>query len=115
VNTDNGKASGNIDIGTYIPASAAISGDLAFFGNYDGVFYCMDLKQKKVKWKTEGGGPFLASPAILGNRVITGSQNKTVYCYDTRNGKLIWKFKALNKVDASPVITGNLVIIAYCD
>jgi len=60
VNTDNGKASGNIDIGTYIPASAAISGDLAFFGNYDGVFYCMDMKLKKVKWKTEGGGPFLA-------------------------------------------------------
>jgi outer membrane protein assembly factor BamB len=87
VNVATGKSE-KMDIGTYIASSATIDGNLCFFGNYDGEFYCVDFKQKKIVWKHTGAGAFLASPSIKGDKVIIASQDKNVYCFNKTDGKI---------------------------
>ena len=65
-----GKQKDTINIGVYIAASPALSGDLAYFGDYDGTIYCLNIISKKIIWKIPAGeesGAILAIPAIGNN------------------------------------------------
>ena len=46
-----GRQTDTIDIGVYIAASPALSSGLAYFGDYNGTKYCVDLNKGKIAWK----------------------------------------------------------------
>ena len=48
-----------MEIGSYIASSVAIDGNQAFFGNYDGEFFCVDYVSKKIVWTFKGQALFL--------------------------------------------------------
>jgi outer membrane protein assembly factor BamB len=114
INVEDGEEKDKIDVGTYIASSAAINGEFAFYGNYDGGFYCTNLLSKVTIWEYEAG-PFLGSPAVAKGKVIIGSQDKNVYCFEQNTGKILWKFKSLRKIDGSPVIADDKVIVGSGD
>ena len=84
-----GKAKYTINSGTYIASSSSLSGNQAYFGDYDGIFYCVDYLTKKVIWSQAAGGSFIASPAVSGNRIVIGSENRTLYCFNKDDGKIL--------------------------
>jgi outer membrane protein assembly factor BamB len=40
-------------IGVYIAASPAVVNDKVYVGDYDGVFYCLDILQGGLLWQNE--------------------------------------------------------------
>lgn len=113
----NGKGVAKIEIGTYVAESSAISGNLAFVGDYDGGFTCVDLNSNKVKWKFNNPRPipFLSSPAVSAERVVIGSHDRKLYCFDKNNGKILWTYQTYGKIDSSPLILNDRVIICSND
>ena len=96
-----GKQKDTINIGVYIASSPALSGDLAYFGDYDGTKYCLNIKTKKIIWKIPGSeesGSILAIPAIGNNSIVIGSEDKYLYCYNSSDGKLIWKYRTNGRI-----------------
>lgn len=117
VNPSNGKSSGIVETDTYIPESIALQSNCAYGGNYNGLFFCIDLLQKKMVWKfnTPSKLPFMSSPAVAGGKVVIGNHDKKVYCFDAKTGSVLWTFQTQGKIESSPVIARQKVIICSTD
>jgi outer membrane protein assembly factor BamB len=117
IDAKNGKNIAKVEIGTYVAESAAIAENLAFVGDYDGGFTCVDLTKNKRKWKFTNpkATPFLSSPAVNASRVFIGSHDKKVYCFDKHNGKVLWTYQAYGKIESSPVLLKDKLIICSND
>ncbi|MBC34511.1 MAG: hypothetical protein CL663_00495 [Bacteroidetes bacterium] len=114
ININDGVEKDKIDAGTYVASSAAIVDNKAFYGNYDGDFYCADMITKENVWHFTAG-PFTGSPSIANGKVVIGSQDKHVYCFDQKTGKVLWKYMTQRKIEGSPVIAKDKVIIGSGD
>jgi len=118
VSVADGKSLAKIDAGSYIAASAALDGHLAFVGNYGGKLLCVDLVSQKTVWSygnKETETPFFASPAIGVDRIIAGCRDNSVHCVSRKDGQRIWVFKTRGDVDSSPVICGDKVVACSVD
>ncbi len=117
VDAQTGKVKRQVEMETYIAKAASLSGRTAYFGDYDGTFFAVDIDKGNVVWKYTQtmGNPFLSSPAISGDKVVIGSHNRRVYCFDRMTGNLNWSFQTRGKIDSSPVIAGNTVIVCSHD
>lgn len=117
IDASNGSGIAKVEIGTYVAESGAISGNLAFVGDYDGGFTCVDLLKNKVKWKFTNpkGAPFLSSPAVNAHSVFIGSHDKRVYCFDKQTGKVRWTYKTFGKIESSPVLLRDKLIVCSND
>jgi len=105
-----------IEIGTYIASSAAIENDYAYFGNYDGVFFKVDLKAGKIVWQNiQTAASYVASPAVQSPYVVIGSQSKEVFCIHTETGVLARTYKTLRKIESSAIIGHDKVLVASTD
>ena len=81
-----GKQKDTVNIGVYIASSPALSHDFAYFGDYDGTKYCVNISTKKIVWKIPGSeesGSIMGIPAISKNYVVIGSEDKYLYCYNS--------------------------------
>ena len=110
-----GQARASLEISSYVASSAAISGDMAYVGDYDGYFLAVDLKRKKVNWvfeNKEANLPFIGSPSVEGKQVFIGNRDKMLYCLNKDDGKLVWKYNTGGRVDASPVVVDKRVLVA---
>ena len=117
LDTTTGKNTAKVGIGTYVAESTAISSNLAFVGDYDGGFTCVDLLTNKVKWKFNNprAVPFLSSPAVSGNRVIIGSTDKKLYCFHKETGEILWSYQTFGRIESSAVIVRNRAVICSND
>ncbi|MCE3283579.1 MAG: metallophosphoesterase [Chitinophagaceae bacterium] len=88
--------------------------DLVVFGNQDGRFEALSVKNGKRKWTFMTGAAIYSSPAVTSNRIVFASADSNVYCLDTK-GKLVWRFKANAAVLGSPYINGDTVFIGSSD
>ena len=107
-----------IDIGVYIASSPALSSGLAYFGDYNGTKYCLNLNSGKIVWKIpskEESGAILGIPAIGSSAVVIGSEDKFIYCFDPKDGKLKWKYRTNGRVISSAVITDTKVLATGMD
>jgi len=110
-----GKPDKKIDVATYVAGSVAVENDKAWLGDYDGLFFQVDVKAGNMVWKWQHETTklqFIASPALSGNSVLTANHNKFLYCFDKNTGKKLWEFNTGRQVEASPVIAGNKVLVA---
>jgi outer membrane protein assembly factor BamB len=113
-----GTKIGEVWAGSYIPGSAALVGDKAYLGHYDGKLVCIDMKEKKIDWEyydKENPDAFFSSPAVGKDLVLIGSRNDYLHCVDQKTGKKIWVFKTRDDIDSSPVIAGERVVVGSLD
>jgi len=116
VSLSDGSEVAAIEAGSYIAASAGIFGTQAYIGSYEGVFLCVDITTKEIRWKYEDSdAPFFSSPAVDKDFVVFGSRDKKLRCLRRANGEEIWVFKTGGDVDSSPVICGDKVIFGSED
>jgi outer membrane protein assembly factor BamB len=91
---------------------------MAYFGDYDGTKYCVNIKTRKIIWKISGSdeaGSVLAIPAIGNNSVVIGSEDKYLYCYNSSDGKLLWKYRTNSRIDGSAVLNSTKVLFTGMD
>ena len=88
---------------------------LVMFGNQNGSFEAIGLKDGKRKWKYQTNGPIFSSPAASVDKVVFGSADGNIYCLHTKSGKLAWKLQTSASVLGSPVIKGDSVFIGGSD
>jgi eukaryotic-like serine/threonine-protein kinase len=118
VDTADGSRIGGVDVGSYIPGSAAVVDGHAYVGHYNGGLVCIDLADRKIVWKypdADQGEAFFSSPAVGDERVVVGSRDEQLHCIDRQTGEKIWTFRARDKVDSSPVIAGESVFFGSDD
>jgi len=102
----------------YIAASPAIYEQKAYFGDYDGNFYCLDLINRKISWKIppgENSGAILGIPAAGRNYVVIGNEDKYLYCYNAATGNPIWKFRSNGRITGSAVVSPAKVLFGSMD
>lgn len=112
-----GKKTGEILAGSYIPGSAALVDGKAYLGHYGNKLICIDIANQKIDWeyKNEFAAPFFSSPAVGKNQVVIGSRDEYLHCVDRKTGKKIWTFKTRDEIDSSPVIVDEKVVIGSTD
>jgi outer membrane protein assembly factor BamB len=113
-----GRQKDSVEVGVYIAASPALSEEKAFFGDYEGTLYCLDLQSRKILWKaaaTGESGSILAVPAVGNGMVIVGNEDKYIYCYNVSDGKLKWKFRTNGPITGSAIITSDKVLFSSTD
>jgi outer membrane protein assembly factor BamB len=116
VSLKDGKKITSIDTGSYIAASAALVGKLAFVGHYGNEFVCADTSAGKIVWTyKDKDEPFFASAAVTDDRVVVGSRDKRVHCLRRDTGKPVWTFRTRGNVDSSPVVVGGKVVVGSDD
>ena len=113
--TASGKDAGDVATSAYVAVTPAFDGNLAFAGNYDGEFACVDVVARKVLWKAKVDGPFNSSPAVGADRVLAGCQDGKLYCFDRSTGKRLWTFAARDEINSSPVICGRRAVVGSND
>ncbi len=96
-------------------STPAVAGDLAIFGNQQGIVDALSLKTGKRKWSFTTGASVFSSPAVAGDRVIFGSADGNIYCLSASKGKLQWKYNTQAAVLGSPLIEGKVVYIGSSD
>ena len=87
-----------------------------YFGNTQGVFYCVDKANGEMVWKyeiqenTKLKG-IRSSPACEGKTVIFGAEDGNVYALDALTGKQRWRFQTSASIVASPAVMDGSVYI----
>jgi len=115
VRLSNGQSLSTIKVASYIASAAAIVGDKAFIGDYDGKFSSIDLKSQTIRWSFERETrqlPFIGSPSVVGNRVIVGNRDRFVYCLNKDTGKIEWQYNTGSPVESSPIADRRNVLVS---
>jgi len=116
VSTDEGRAIGTVESGSYIAGPVAVKDGFAYVGNYAGVLLKIAIDTGQVQWRsTFDQGPILTCPAIHQGLVLFGCRDKKVHCLRDSDGTEVWAFQALGNVDSSPVICDQKVIFGSDD
>lgn len=113
---DDPNAAKTFDSGSYIATSLALSDGKAYFGNFAGQFYCVDIHTAKELWSDkQSREAFFSSPAVNDRYVVVGNRDKKVYCFNANDGTIVWTFAGGTEFDGSPVIVGDDVLIGGND
>jgi outer membrane protein assembly factor BamB len=116
ISTSDGTKAGEVDTGAYIAGSAAIQGEHAYIGNYEGVLLKVSLVTRKTIWRyTIDNEPFISSPAVTDEVVVIGGGDMNVHCVDNHTGQTRWTYTTLGPVNSSPVIAGDKVLVGSDD
>jgi outer membrane protein assembly factor BamB len=118
VKVASGEKQGEVNTGSYIAGSAALSEDKAYLGHYGGKLICIDLKSQRILWEygdEKNGAAFFSSPAVGEKVVVIGARDSQLHCVDKKTGSGLWRFRTHDDVDASPVICGGKVVLASTD
>ncbi len=79
---------------SWMPSSAAISGDLLFVGSSDAKkYYSLDAETGTIIDSLMTNSYTFSSPAVSGNTVYIGVFNGLLHAIDKNNGKVKWTFK----------------------
>ncbi len=104
-------------------SSAAVSGDMVYFGSGDHNVYALDAQTGDLKWKFATGNVVHASPAVADGIVYIGSWDRNLYALNAQTGTVVWKFQTgddteiYNQVGiaSSAVVAGGVVYFGCRD
>lgn len=113
---DSGLRTAQVELGSPIAGTIAVTPQSAYIGHYGNQFVRIDLGEKQVAWIFEDHEfPFFSCAAIGHDRVVFGSRARRVYCVRREDGKQIWSFQTRGNVDSSPVICDDKVVVGSDD
>ncbi len=104
-----------------IEAPAAIIGDRIVFGGTDGMLYCLDIKNGKMKWayetddKITGAANWIKSPNGEGIWIVVGSHDARLHCVDLETGKKQWIYETDNFINGAPAVSKGRTVFGGCD
>ena len=99
-----------------IEVSPVLYDNKIYFGNTEGIFYCVERSAGDMVWKfdipentTHKG--IRSSPAAEGMIVVFGADDGSVYALDAAGGRLRWEISTNASIAASPSITNSTVYV----
>jgi eukaryotic-like serine/threonine-protein kinase len=106
-----------IDTGSYIACSPALSGSRAYVANYAGSLLAVDLAAARILWtlSSADGQAFYSSPAVGKGSVLAGARDGRLHCASADTGAELWSFRTGGDVDTSPVVAGGEAVFASTD
>jgi outer membrane protein assembly factor BamB len=114
VKLEDGTAAGQVKMGSFSGASAAVSGGRVFVGTFANQVLAIDWAGGSIAWTYEHAepkAPFFASAAVRGDVVVVAERERLVHALNADTGKRRWFFDAKGRVDCSPVIAGERVFV----
>ena len=87
-------------IGGQMPRIPIVDG-IAYFGNWNGDVFALDLEKRKLLWKFKTGEMIVGKPVVVDEVVYVGSTDSNFYALDAKTGGLIWKYNAGSYVAAT--------------
>lgn len=110
LNIDDGTQIRQVNLGAYVGASAAVSGDHVYCGTYGNEILGVNLDTGEIAWRYQHPKrrfPFFASAALTKDMVIIGGRDKMVHALSPETGKSLWIYTAKSRIESSPVIVGK--------
>lgn len=83
-----------------------------YFTNSLGEIKAVNLKSKKVNWKTETGNSIYFSPIIVKNNLVVGTIEGNLLGFDSKSGKQKWNTTIGGVLVGSPIAENNKVYTA---
>lgn len=126
VDCTTGVCTDSLQLDTYLPASPAILGDIAYEADYNGNIYEIRLKdghfdshRKLVEVSKEGeddASGLVAMPTAARDAVIAFTGERYISCFERSDGKLRWR-KMLRGItgESSPIVCDDKVIVCTKD
>lgn len=112
------------DSGSPIRGAAVTDAQRIYFGNSEGILFCLDKQTAEVVWQYKTGGAINSQPALVRGKLIVQNRDNTVYALNATDGSLAWKFLMPKQsphtwgwdyYDASPVVYGKNILIGSGD
>ncbi len=94
-----------------IVGTVVVDNNRLFFGDTDGVFYCLNASTGEEIWKQETGDRIWGTAAVSGDVVYIGSFDKNLYAFDVSDGSQRWAATLDGAIIASPVIKDGVIYI----
>ena len=110
LNTEDGTQAQQVDLGAYVGASPAISGDYVYCGTYGSEILGVNLDTGAIAWRyrhPKRRFPFFASAALTDNAVIIGGRDKMVHALSPETGESLWTYTTKSRIESSAVIVGT--------
>ncbi|MEA3496267.1 MAG: PQQ-binding-like beta-propeller repeat protein [Bacteroidota bacterium] len=98
----------NIDKTMFFP-QPAISEEIVFIGNDNGVLNAIDKRRGRVLWSFKIDKPIYKTPVIEENIIYFGGKDGYLYALYSKRGKLKWKFDAEEPISCNPFVINKLV------
>ena len=126
VDCPTGVCTDSLQLDTYLPASPAILGDIAYEADYNGNIYEIRLKngqfashKKLVEVSKEGeddASGLVAMPTAARDAVIAFTGERYISCFERTDGRLRWR-KMLRGItgESSPIVCDDKVIVCTKD
>lgn len=94
-----------------IVGSVVVEDDRLFFGDSDGVFYCLNAANGQELWKKETGDRIWGSAAVAGDVVYIGSFDKNLYAFNVADGSQRWAVQLDGAIIAQPLIQDGIIYV----
>ena len=83
-----------------------------YFANSLGEIQSVNLKDKKINWKTKTGNAIYFSPTIVKNNLVVGTIEGKLLGFDSQSGKQKWDVAIGGVLVGSPIVENNKVYTA---
>lgn len=112
----NGRLRFNFDAKAYVFSSAALAGDLAYFGSHNGRLYAVDLKTGKLAWQFRTEAAKTDALKVLQD---DGAFNKDAFAPtfgDFEDMYIdIWRFLSIGAIMSSPAVDHGTLYVGSMD
>lgn len=99
-----------VEIKIYMPNSAAVVGNLCYFGHAGNKVECYELTRGEAKWEFyDKDFAYFSSPAVTDDKLFIGGDDKRLHALQLSDGEELWNFRTQSKVTTSPVVSGDTV------
>lgn len=120
IDVSDGAEVGSVAIDAPTGATAAIRGNMVYFGTEGGTFFAIEVNanqpdRSRVVWTyrdPQHGQSIRSSAAVTDKLIVYGSQGKSAYALDPATGQRKWQLSERSHVDSSPAIAGRRVVVA---
>jgi outer membrane protein assembly factor BamB len=87
-----------------------ISGNTAFFGNDNGLFFAVDLRTGTEVWRYDVGSAISSPPSLEQSLVVFGAFDSQMYALHVETGECLWTHSTGQPVVSRPVMHKGLVL-----
>src|SRR5205823_5947928 len=95
--------------------SSSIIGDRVYIGGEDHFYYCFDLNDGHIIFKTQLGGSVEGGTAVVDNRIYVDTEAGDLLCLNADDGSIIWKARIGADSNSTPAVVNGFVYTAAED
>jgi outer membrane protein assembly factor BamB len=109
-----GEIAWTFDTSGWVWGSPTVADDLAFFGDYTGVAYAVDITDGQEVWRKTLDGPITTTPALGDELIFFVTEAGTVYAFETDSREPFWTSNPVleGRLLSDPVLTGDTLLVA---